>query len=65
MKREDANKIKCDQCKVVVGLYQYAPGEWRCPECIWKEKELLENFLHQIAQLILKWHKILTKGEKL
>lgn len=32
---------KCDRCKVTVGNYQYEPGKWRCPRCVWKERERL------------------------
>ena len=37
MLKEEYDKIKCDRCSVVVGLYQYDDGLWRCPSCIWKE----------------------------
>ncbi len=40
MHSEDAKKIKCDRCDGVIGLYQHDKG-WRCPLCIWKERENL------------------------
>lgn len=40
MKPEDARKIKCDRCSVVVGLHRHSKG-WRCPSCIWNERENL------------------------
>lgn len=40
MKQEDAEKIRCDRCKVVFGLYRHKNG-WRCPSCIWNERESL------------------------
>jgi len=40
MHPDDVKNIKCDTCTVVCGLYMYGQG-WRCPECIWKEREKL------------------------
>lgn len=35
--------IKCDRCGATIGLYTH-PNGWRCPECIWNEREqLLES----------------------
>ena len=31
----------CDRCSATCGNYQYAPGKWRCPSCIWKEQAAL------------------------
>ncbi len=33
-------KIKCDRCGGVVGLHCHSTG-WRCPSCIWNERENL------------------------
>jgi hypothetical protein len=41
MNKEAAAKIRCDKCQAVCGNYQFAPGQWRCPKCIWAQKELL------------------------
>lgn len=43
MTSENAKKNKCDRCgssEIVVGLYRHANG-WRCPSCIWNERENL------------------------
>ena len=40
MNLDSVRNIKCDTCQVVCGLYMYGEG-WRCPECIWKEREKL------------------------
>lgn len=40
MKPEDAKKIKCDRCDAVVSLHRHCTG-WRCPSCIWSERENL------------------------
>lgn len=50
MKSEDAEKIKCDRCGAVVGLYCLNTG-WRCPSCIWSERENL-----------IEWAKILLSA---
>ena len=40
MHSEEAKKIKCDRCRAVIGLYRHSSG-WRCPQCIWNERENL------------------------
>ncbi len=40
MKKEDADKIKCDRCGAVTSLFQHDYG-WRCPQCIWNEREIM------------------------
>ena len=35
--RRDNPPPMCDRCEAPYGLYQFAPGRWRCPACIWKE----------------------------
>lgn len=40
MRKEDADKIKCDRCGGVIGLFQHDHG-WRCPRCIWNEREIM------------------------
>lgn len=40
MNPEEAKKIKCDRCGAVVGLHRHTDG-WRCPQCIWDERENL------------------------
>ena len=42
MTSEDAKKIECDRCSGVfaTGLYRHTNG-WRCPSCIWNERENL------------------------
>ncbi len=37
---EEAAKIKCDRCRATCGLMQHDYG-WRCPTCIWTEREKL------------------------
>jgi len=37
---EEAKKIKCDRCGAVIGLHRHSDG-WRCPQCIWNERENL------------------------
>lgn len=31
----------CDKCRATCGNYQYAPGLWRCSQCIWDERSVL------------------------
>lgn len=40
MNSEEVKKIKCDRCGAVIGLYRHDTG-WRCPQCIWNERENL------------------------
>lgn len=39
------NGIKCDRCSTTCGIYEHAPGCWRCPACIWKEREAMRETL--------------------
>ncbi len=57
MRSEDAKKMKCDQCGVVVGLYQHDTG-YRCPECIWKEKERLDKEVTRLLNMINELTKL-------
>lgn len=57
MKSEDAKKIKCDRCSVVVGLHRHNSG-WRCPRCIWIERVMLI----QQSQLLLREAKRRSRG---
>ncbi len=44
---EDAKSIKCDRCGVTVSLYRHANG-WRCPSCIWNERENLISWAKSV-----------------
>lgn len=56
MTSEEAKKIKCDRCGVTVGLYRHNKG-WRCPQCIWNERENLIEW----AKNLLKTYRSITK----
>ena len=47
MHPDEVRNIKCDTCTVVCGLYMYGEG-WRCPDCIWKEREKLLAIAHSL-----------------
>lgn len=51
--------IVCRKCNAVVGLYQYEPGRWICPPCLWEEREklivLCENILKEDPETALKF----------
>ncbi|KKN91239.1 hypothetical protein LCGC14_0221070 [marine sediment metagenome] len=47
---EDAKKNKCDRCGVIVSLYRHANG-WRCPSCIWNERENLIKWSKPLLNL--------------
>lgn len=51
MKSEDAKKIKCDRCNAVVGLHRHDTG-WRCPSCIWNERENLIEWAKSLLSTI-------------
>ena len=48
MKKEDADKIKCDRCGCTAGLHQHAKG-WRCSECAWKELEKIVSLAETVV----------------
>lgn len=51
MNPEEANKIKCDRCGVTAGLYRHSVG-WRCPGCIWSERENLITWTKRLLATI-------------
>lgn len=51
MKSEDIKKIKCDRCDVIVGLHCHSTG-WRCPSCIWNERENLIAWARNLLNTI-------------
>lgn len=47
MHSEDVKKIKCDRCGGVIGLFRHRKG-WRCPTCIWSERENLIEWARDV-----------------
>ncbi len=56
MTPEEVKKIKCDRCGVIVGLYRHSKG-WRCPQCIWNERENLIEW----SKIILNAYRSIAK----
>lgn len=51
MTPEEAKAIRCDRCGAVVGLHQHRDG-WRCPQCIWNERENLIEWARNLLNAI-------------
>lgn len=49
MLSEEVKRIKCDRCGVTIGLYTHDTG-YRCPDCIWKEKEKLRICAERLSR---------------
>lgn len=47
MNPDAVKNIKCDTCRVVCGLHMYGEG-WRCPLCIWTEREKLIEVIRSL-----------------
>lgn len=55
MNPEEAEKlkgIKCDLCGTTAGLFNCLPNTWRCPACIWNEREALLGALKQLKDAV-------------
>jgi len=51
MHSKEAKLMKCDRCKAVVGLYRHNTG-WRCPQCIWNERENLIEWAKNLLSAV-------------
>lgn len=49
-------EIKCDRCGTIAELYRHING-WRCPKCIWNERENLIAWSNNLLKTI-GYHKI-------
>lgn len=43
---------KCGRCGAIFGLYQFTSDCWRCPECVWKEREKLIELCKQVVEML-------------
>ena len=62
MRKEDTVDIKCDLCGVVVDLYLIPDVGWRCPPCIWKERQQLFELCEEVLRVDVKLGILLNIG---